>query len=136
VPYGPRAYRASIRSTGPVLGLVPSAVLGAAWWLLKYGNASALRGAASFLAAVLAAPALLVAGAPLRSGTAVYLAAVAASVVLWLVVGAVAARRATAKPIATWRDYWREFGLIAGAIWAGTVVALVAANLVLGRAFL
>ncbi|MDP9464224.1 MAG: hypothetical protein M3P52_06345 [Actinomycetota bacterium] len=102
--------------------------------LLLRGHTSFVRGIAGFLTAVLAAPGLLVAGAPLRSGRSVYLVAVAGSAVLWMIVGAIAARRATRIPAATWRDYWREYLWLAVGVWLGVVVALVAVNLVLGRA--
>ena len=86
------------------------------------------------LTAVLAAPGLLVAGAPLRSGRAVYIGAVAGSAILWMVVGAIAARRATRVPVASWRDYWREYVWLAAGVWLGVVVALAAVNLIFGRA--
>ena len=115
---------------------IPAGVLAAVSWLLLHDNTSTARGVGGFLLATLAAPLLLIAGAPLRAGTGVYWLAVAASIAGWMVVGAVAARRATRRPIATWRDYWRDFGWLAGAIWLGALLSLVIANLILGRAFL
>jgi hypothetical protein len=102
--------------------------------LLLRGHTSLARGLAGFLAAVLAAPGLLVAGVPLRSGGKVYLGAVVGSAVLWMLVGAVSARRATRLPAASWRDYWREYLWLAVGVWLGVVVALIAVNLVFGRA--
>jgi len=84
--------------------------------------------------AVFAAPGLLVAGVPLRSGRAVYLVAVAGSAVLWMLIGAIAARRATRLPVASWRDFWREYLWLALGVWLGVVAALIAVNLVFGRA--
>ncbi len=136
VPLGPRAYRTSIRAAGPILATVPAGVLATASWLLLHDNDSTVRGVAGFLSAVFAAPLLLVAGAPLRAGTSTYWIAVAASLAMWLLVGAGAARRATRRPVASWRDYWREYTWISGPIWVGAIVALVVANLILGRAFL
>ena len=134
VPLGPRAYRSKLRGAGPVVALLPPAALGLFSLLLLRGNTSLGRGVAGFLAAVLAAPGLLVAGAPLRSGSGVYLGAVAGSAVLWMIVGAVAARRATRLPVASWRDYWREYAWLAVGVWLGVIAALVAVNLIFGRA--
>ncbi len=134
VPLGPRAYRSRLRGSGPIVGLVPPAILGAISLLLLRGHTSLVRGVAGFLTAVLAAPGLLVAGAPLRSGRAVYVGAVAGSAVLWMIVGAIAARRATRVPVASWRDYWREYVWLAAGVWLGVVVALAVVNLIFGRA--
>jgi hypothetical protein len=136
VPFGPRAYRSTLRAAGPIVATLPAGAMAAAAWLLLHDNSSTARGVAGFLFAVLAAPVLLIAGAPLRAGTGVYWLAVAASLVGWMAVGAVAARRATRRPIATWRDFWRDFGWLAAPIWVGALLALVIANLILGRAFL
>jgi hypothetical protein len=131
---GPRAYRSKLRASGPIAALVPPAVLGCVSLILLRGHGSLSRGIAGFLMALLAAPGLLVAGAPLRSGRNVYLGAVAGSAVLWMLVGAIAARRATRVPAASWRDFWREYMWLAVGVWLGVVVALVAVNLVFGLA--
>jgi hypothetical protein len=134
VPMGPRAYRSKLRASGFLVALVPPGVLGAISLLLLRGHTSLVRGVAGFLTAVLAAPGLLVAGAPLRSGGKVYLGAIVGSALLWMIVGAISARRATRLPVASWRDYWREYVWLAAGVWLGVVVALVAVNLVFGRA--
>ncbi len=105
-------------------------------FLLRGNTDSTVRGVVGFLLAVLAAPGLLVAGAPLNSGTGVYAAAVIGSAVVWLLLTIVATRRATRTPVATWGDFWKEYLWLAGAVWLGVVGALVAANLMLGGAFL
>lgn len=128
VPFGPRAYRERIRRLGPWAGMTVPAVLG----LL----AKMMGGIVGFLLALLAAPGLLVAGVPLTSGVAVWAAALAGSTLLWLLMGTVAARRATRSPVATWTDFWQQYAWLAGGVWLGTVLALVAANLLLGRALL
>jgi len=116
------------------VALVPPAILGVIALLLLGSHTSFARGIAGFLTAVFAAPGLLVAGAPLRSGSRVYLGSVAGSAVMWMLVGVIAARRATRVPAASWRDYWREYAWLAVGVWLGVVVALVAVNLVFGRA--
>jgi hypothetical protein len=134
VPLGPRAYRSKLRSSGPFVALLPPGLLGVLSLLLLSGHTSLVRGVAGFLTAILAAPGLLVAGAPLRSGRSVYLGAVVGSALLWMIVGAIAARRATRMPAASWRDYWSEYIWLAAGVWLGVVLALGAVNLIFGRA--
>lgn len=136
VRQGPRAYRRQIRRFGPLVALLAPAALGAIALLLLRNNTSTVRGVLGFLTAVLAAPGLLVGGAPMKGGTGLYLAAAAASGVLWLLIGIAASARATRRPAATWGDYWKEYLWLAGAVWLGVIGALVAANLILGGAFL
>lgn len=134
VPLGPRAYRSKIRGSGPLVALLPPAVLGCISLLLLRGHTSIARGIAGFLTAVLAAPGLLVVGAPLRTGRTVYLGAVIGSAILWMIVGAISARRATRLPAASWRDYWHEYVWLAFGVWLGVIVALGAVNLIFGLA--
>ena len=133
---GPRAYRARVRAVGPFVAMLVPGLLGVLALLLLRGNTSTGRGVAGFGAAVLAAPALLVLGAPLRSGAGTYLAAIVASAGLWFVLGFIAARRATRRPAASWRDFWAECGWLTVGTWAGVLVSLIATNLVLGSALL
>jgi len=128
VPFGQRAYRARIRRLGPWAGLAVPAALG----LL----AAVLGGIVGFLLALLAAPALLVVGVPLSSGAGVWIVALLGSALLWLLLATVATRRATRSPVATWADFWRQYAWLAGGVWLGTLLALVAANLLLGRTLL
>jgi len=116
-----------------MLALLPPAALAAVAWMLVHDNASTVRGVASFLLAALAAPVLLVAGVPLSGGPGAHLWAIAASAALWLLVGMVASHRATRLPVATWRDFWRDYLWLAAGVWLGVVAALAAANLLLGR---
>ncbi|MEO5724260.1 MAG: hypothetical protein ABIQ39_04355 [Ilumatobacteraceae bacterium] len=134
VPQGPRAYRTRLRSLGPLAALLPAAVIGGAAVLALHGSSSVGRGATGFALAVFAAPLLLAFGGPLTSGTAMFASAVGASAVLWFVIGVVASRRATRSPVATWRDFWREFAWPAVGVWIGVVAALGVADLVIGRA--
>jgi hypothetical protein len=131
---GPLAYRSKLRGSGPFVALVPPGALGAISLVLLRGHTSFVRGIAGFLTAVFAAPGLLVAGVPLRSGRGVYLAAIGGSAVLWMVIGVAASLRATKIPVATWRDFWREYLWLAAGVWLGVIAALGAVNLVFGRA--
>ena len=132
---GPRAYRRQIRRRGPLLALLPPAGLGAIALLLLRNNTSTMRGVLGFLTAVLAAPGLLVGGAPMTGSTHLYTLAAAGSCVVWLLIGVAASARSTRSPVSTWGDYWKEYLWLAGAVWLGVVGALVAANLILGGAF-
>jgi len=121
---------------GPFVALLPAAVLGAASIALLRNNVATARGVSGFAAAVLAAPALMPFGVPLATGSGRLWLGIVASVVLWMGVGVVAARRATRSPVAGWRDYWREFRWLAAGIWIGVVLALVAIEVVVGRGLL
>ncbi len=136
VPQGPRAFRYRIRRRGPFVGLVPAAALGALSFALLHNNATTSSGIAGFAAAVLAAPALMPAGIPLAAGTSRLLLGIAVSAVLWFGVGVVAARRATRSPVATWRDFWREYSWLAAGVWLGVVASLIVVEVVVGRALL
>jgi hypothetical protein len=136
VPRGPRAYRRRLRRFGPFAALLPAAALGGLAWLALYENSSSIRGLVGFLLAVLAAPTLLVAGAPLTAGSATYAVAVLGSAVIWFAIGSVATKRATRSPVASWGDFWREFVWLAAGVWVGVVVSLAVIDLLLGRVFL
>jgi hypothetical protein len=132
VPAGPRDYRRRLRVFGPLLALVPSAGLGAAALALLHGSTSTARGVAGFVLAALAAPGVLVAGAPLREAGAAVPLGVMGSALGWLLLGVLASRRATRRPAASWRDFWQELAWPAAGVWAGTVLGLVAVGLLVG----
>jgi hypothetical protein len=136
VPHGPRAYRRQLRQLGPMAGLLPPTVLGLLALAALHNNTSSIRGGLGFLLAVLAVPCLLAAGAPLTTGTGMYLVAIAGSAVIWFAMGVTASRRATRAPVATWRDFWREYLWLVGGVWLGVALSLLAVDLVLGRVIL
>lgn len=119
-----------------MVALFVPAVLGVLSLLMLHNSHTTARGIGGFVAAVFAAPLLPAFGAPIRTGGSVYLLAVLGSAVIWLLIGLVASRRATSRPTATWGGYWAEYLVLALSVWVGVIVSLVAANLVLGRAFL
>ncbi|MFZ9629475.1 MAG: hypothetical protein ACO3C1_09020 [Ilumatobacteraceae bacterium] len=133
VPNGPRAYRTRVRRGGALVALVPMALLAVIGRLLLRGDHGTTRAVLSLGCSVLAAPFLLVVGVPLTDSTAARASAVALSVVLWAGLGLAAARRATRRPAATWREFWLEFAWSAAAVWVGVVAGLVVADAVLGR---
>lgn len=132
VTAGHRWYRTRIRVLGPLVGLVPMAVLGGCSWLvLRVGNGR-LSGTIGLVTGATAAPGLLVAGAPFADD-ARYPTAVLASVPVWLLLGLVASRRATRPLMASWRDYWREMAFLGASLMAGVIGAMVVATTILGE---
>lgn len=117
---------------GPLLGLVPMAILGGgALVALRLGDGR-LSGLIGLIGGVSAAPGLLLAGAPLASNDN-YPLAVVASAPLWLVLGLIASRRATTHVVASWRDYWRELIFLTIGVVLGALAALIAATQILGE---
>jgi hypothetical protein len=129
-------YRSRVRALGPLLSLLPATVMGLLAIALLHGSTSTARGVGGFALAVLAAPGLLAAGVPLSTGGGAYALAIAGSAVLWLAIGVLAARRATRPPVASWRDFWREWAWPAAGVWLGVLVALGIARLSVGSALL
>jgi hypothetical protein len=129
VPHGPIAYRRQVRRYGAFVGLLlPALVFGAAvviWqtWPCE-GSACVKNAEMGWVLVSLAAPTALVAGFPLESGTTRLVLAGIGAVVLWLAVGALAARRSCRYPVAGWREWWREYLWLLVPVWGGTLVAL------------
>ncbi len=101
---------------------MPAIVGGIAYFSLHFFD-TAWSGAVGLIGGVFAAPALLAAGAPFGE-RGLYPLAVAASGLLWLFVGFLAARRATRNPVATWGDFWRHYAWMCAGIWVGAGAAL------------
>ena len=120
---------------GPLLGVLPMAVLGVISLLsLRIGNGRT-SGLIGLMSGVSAAPGLLVAGAPFADDSR-YPLAVLGSVPLWLLLGLLASRRATARPVANWADYWRELLWLTLGVVVGACAALIAAATVLGESLI
>ena len=120
---------------GPLFGVIPMAAMGAtaiAALRLGDGRTSGLIG---LIGGVSAAPGLLVAGAPFADESRYPIAALA-SVPLWLILGLIASRRATRRPMATWTDYTRELLWLTIGVVMGAVGALVAATSILGESLI
>jgi hypothetical protein len=110
-----------------ILGGIAAAAL-----QLGNGRSSGLIG---LVGGVSAAPGLMVAGAPF-SDNGGYPLAVVASIPLWLVLGWLASRRATKRPMASWSDYAREMTWLTIGVVMGAVAALVAATAVLSESLI
>jgi hypothetical protein len=80
--------------------------------------------APAWLLAALAVPTALLGGVPFEGGLPRYAIIGATSVVVWLLLGWLAARRATKSAVASWRDWWREYTWLLLGVWAGVVIAL------------
>lgn len=130
----PPAVRRGVRTKGPFVALLLPAVLGVAAMVLLRDSTSVGTGVSGFVLALLAAPLLPAFGAPLRTGSIAVPAA--ASAVLWFVLGTFAAQRATRSGAGGWGRFWSEYAWLASCVWVGAVLAVVAANLVLGRVLL
>jgi hypothetical protein len=104
---------------------------GTAMYALRVGDGRS-SGLIGLIGGVSAAPGLLVVGAPFADDTH-YPVAALASIPLWLILGLIASRRATASPIAAWRDYWRELIWLTIGVVMGGIAALVAATSILGE---
>jgi hypothetical protein len=107
--------------------IVPGIVGAIAYFSLQLSD-TAWSGAVGLIGGVFAAPALLAAGAPFGDRD-LYPLAVAASGLLWLLVGFLAARRATRNPMATWADFWRHYAWMCAGVWVGAAIALGVAAL-------
>ena len=132
---GPRAYRARIRAWGALVGLViPGLVGGSAYFVLQVGE-SAWTGAYGLIGGYLGAPALLAVSAPFGD-RALYPLAAIASGLMWMLIGFLAARRATRNPMASWADYWRHYLWMLAGIWVGAGVGLAIATVRIGTGVL
>ena len=141
VPRGPLAYRRRLRWGGPLLALVPAGAVFGLSLLLRWmwpcqGGVCGHSAAAGWLMPALALPTFLLWGVPVQGGAVRYTGMVVTSVAVWTLLGALAAKRATRRPVAGWRDWWREFAWFVGGVWAGVLIALAVLALGAGRSLL
>lgn len=129
---GPRWYKRRIRTLGPLFGTIPMIVLGAVSLIALAIGDGRTSGLIGLFCGATAAPGLLVAGAPFGDEST-YPLAILASVPLWLILGYIAASRATRRPIASWGDYTRELLLLTVAVAVGVTVALLVSAQIVGR---
>jgi hypothetical protein len=123
---GPRWYRNRIRWLGPVAALLLPGALGAIAYASLQLFDTPWSGAVGLVGGYFAAPTLLAVGAPFADRS-IYPLAVAASGLLWFLVGLLASRRATRNPMATWSDFWRHYCWMLVGIWTGVAIALAVA---------
>jgi hypothetical protein len=128
-----------MRRLGPIAALIPAAVLLGAMLIAKAVVACPARGTCnaravtSWVLPALALPTAVLAGLPVETGGARLAIVAATSVLVWMVVGRVAAQRATSRPIATWRDFAREFAWLAIALWIGVLIGVALVGVGVGN---
>lgn len=110
------------------MALVIPATIGVLGWLLLHVSSSATSGTIGTAASYFAAPALVAIGGPLAN-SALRPVALGLSLVMWLVAGFLAARRATRNPFAIWSDFWRHYAWLLAGIWFGVILAIGLATL-------
>ena len=136
VPAGPLAYHRRIRTIGPIVAMVPPAIVLAVTTALR-GVLACDVGACgrqvvtSWILPAMSLPTAMLWGIPIEDGTTRLIGVLASSASVWLLVGVVATRRATRSLVATWRDFWREYLWLALSIWAGVGVGLLVLSKVL-----
>lgn len=117
------------------MALVPPLALGLLAWAALSVGSDRWSSAFGLFAGVVAAPGLLVAGAPFGDDSTYPLAA-AASALLWLAVGWLAARRATRSPMADWNDFGRELAWLSAGVAVGATAALIGASALIGESLI
>jgi hypothetical protein len=129
VAKGPVAYRYRLRRIGPILALVPPAaalcVAALVWHLYPCAGTECVRsGATGWGLAALALPTALLFGLPWQGSDARYLLVAGSSALLWVLLGFWAAKRATRRAVASWRDFWAEYAWMLVGVWGGVLAAL------------
>jgi hypothetical protein len=81
----------------------------------------------------MAMPTAILWGVPLRGGTARYIGVAATSALLWALLGMWAASRATRRPVASWRTWFREYFVLLMVVWIGVLVGLLALAALVGQ---
>lgn len=129
VPKGPLAYHRSIRMLGPLVALVPPAIMLAAMfaartWLDCGGVACGREVLTGWVLPALALPTAVLWGLPIEDGTIRIVGVLASSAVVWMLLGFLATRRATRSLVATWRNWWSEYLFLLVAVWVGVAGGL------------
>ncbi len=139
VPYGPIAYARKIRRSGWLVALVVPALLLGLTAVAKVvlscptGQVCSTSFATNWVLPGMALPTAILWGVPLKGGTNRYIGVVATSALLWALLGIYAARRATRRPIATWRTWLREYALLLIGVWVGVFLGLLALAAIVGQ---
>jgi hypothetical protein len=132
---GPRWYRNRIRLRGPFAALIVPGIVGFVAYASLQLFDTTWSGVVGLVGGVIAAPVLLLVGAPFGDRGS-YPLAVLASGVLWMALGFLAALRATRNPLADWREFWKQFVPLMLGVWAGACAALLIATVTIGDTLL
>jgi hypothetical protein len=130
---GPVAYRLALRRLGPVMALAVPGAMAAVGYVVWTGSSGIRPALIVWFLGALAMPTAVLVGLPLFTTTTTLWAAALTSVIVWALLGRYAARRATRSPVASWRDWWREFVALTVAMWAGIGAGLFTMAFVLSR---
>lgn len=141
VPMGPVAYARNLRRLGWLAGLIVPAVLLGLTMLAKNRfpctTGTCTTGfATNWVLPGLALPTAMLWGIPLLGSTARVVGVFATSALLWALLGYLAARRATLRPVASWRTWCREFAVLLLGVWLGVIVGLLALGALVGKSLL
>lgn len=131
VPDGIGYHSRSIKSLGPFAALGPMAIFGLLSSLFLWGSQSTLRGVIGFVLAILSCPTLPLFGFPVSSRGTMWIAVLISSAALWIAIGTLAARRATSRAVAGWREWRREWLRLAIGLWIGAFAGLAIAAILL-----
>lgn len=118
------------RGGAAAVGLAIALAIGGRLVDLVVGGA--VGGVMGFVTLVAAFPVMPVLGVPAADGSARLALAVVVSLVVWWVLGQMAAARVTRRAVAGWREWLREFAVIGSGLWLGAVGAVLLAALALG----
>lgn len=132
LPDGWGDHRRRVRRGGALAALLLPSTAGLTAVVLLWSGAGDWSGIAGLALAVAAAPLLPVVGVPATADPSRVMVGGAASAVLWLVLGAVAARRATRTPGASWPEWRRDYTRLALGVVVGGWVSLLLAAMVVG----
>ncbi|MFM8553357.1 MAG: hypothetical protein ACKOBO_01910 [Acidimicrobiales bacterium] len=124
--------RRSVRRRGGATSVGLALALALCGRFLDLVVGGAAGGAVGFVALVAAFPMMPVLGVPAADGAARLAVAVGVSLVVWWVLGQMAAARVTRRAVAGWREWLREFVVIGSGLWLGAVGAVLLSALVLG----
>jgi hypothetical protein len=132
IPGGVVLTRRHVRRRGGFVGIGVAFALFALGWIVDSLLGGARGNALSFVLTMVAFPAMPVLGIPAAGGTSRMFVAVVISLVLWWILGQLAAAKVSTRPIVGWREWSREFSLFAVSIIAGTAGAVILAAYFLG----
>lgn len=124
--------RRAVRRRGGATAIGLAVALALVGRLLDLVVGGTAGGAAGFVALVAAFPVMPVLGVPAADGSARLAVAIGASLVVWWVLGQMAAARVTRRAVAGWREWLREFAVMGSGLWLGAAGAVLLAALALG----
>jgi hypothetical protein len=132
VPGGIVANKRSLARNGGFMGLAVAGATATVGGLILLTTSGSLLGVVGFVLVTCGAPLLSLVGIPAVSSTTRWAIAIVGSAALWWWVGQLSAARVRKRAVAGWKEWWKEFGLYAVAIWIGALSALAVAAKVLG----